>query len=1311
MHEYLITERLLAVALEKAAVGADEQISRLTINIDPNSGYTPDAVRFYFEELAKNTPAAGAELLFEGAPAPQQIQLLTVEVSGKENGMMPIRTDERSSTSRSVFNNEIVREVVTIDGNEAAAHVAYKTSEVVAIYPITPASPMGELADLWSVHDDKNIWGTTPQVIEMQSEGGAAGAVHGSLQTGALTTTFTASQGLLLMIPNMYKIAGELTSTVFHIAARSLAAQGLSIFGDHSDVMAARGTGWAMLFANSVQEVMDFALIAHASTLKARVPFLHIFDGFRTSHEVSKIEKLTDDDIAALIDPDLVQAHRARGLSPDHPVMRGTAQNPDVYFQARETVNPYYAATPAIVQEMMDKFTLLTGRHYHLYDYVGAPDAERVIVIMGSGAEAVEETVNYLRKQGEKVGLLKVRLYRPFASELFVAALPTTVKTIAVLDRTKEPGSAGEPLYQDVVTAISESIASGTAPFVQMPKIVGGRYGLSSKEFTPAMIKGIFTELTNERPKNHFTVGIIDDVSHTSLAYDPTFDLEPAETVRAIFWGLGADGTVSANKNSIKIIGEETDNYAQGYFVYDSKKSGARTVSHLRFGSAPIRSSYLISRANLVAVHQFGFLQRYDVLREIMEGGVFLLNAPYSADDVWAQLPAVVQRQIIDKRLRFYVIDGDSVAQEVGMGGRINTIMQTCFFGLLNELLPKTQNGEANSLSSETAIDKIKAAIRKSYGKRGEAVVRKNFAAVDSALLHMYEVNVPSAVTSTIKLIPPVPTAAPDFVQTVTARMIAGEGDLLPVSAMPVDGTYPTGTTQWEKRNIALEVPVWDPEVCIQCGKCVLVCPHAVIRGKVVSDADLAAAPEGFLHSDARWRELPGLQYTLQVAMEDCTGCSLCVEVCPAKNKRAVGRKAINMAQQAPILEKGRADWDFFLQLPNQPMTPANGHGPEPIELHYNNVKNVQLLQPLFEFSGACAGCGETPYLKLISQLYGDRAVIANATGCSSIYGGNLPTTPWAKNAEGRGPAWSNSLFEDNAEFGLGMRLALDKQRAYVDELINRQRDLIGSDLAEALLTADQTTTTGIATQRTRVAELKAKLTGNPDGPARDLLSLADVLVDRSVWIIGGDGWAYDIGYGGLDHVMTSGRNVNILVMDTEVYSNTGGQSSKATPMAAVAKFAAGGKLTGKKDLGMLAMSYGNVYVAKIAMGASDAQTVRAIEEAEAYPGVSLVIAYSHCIAHGINMTKGMEQQALATKSGHWPLYRFDPRRKAEGKNPLQLDSKAPQIPLKEYIYNENRYTVLTQSDPAAASVLLAEAQNYVNAQWKKLEALAAEPA
>jgi pyruvate-ferredoxin/flavodoxin oxidoreductase len=1277
-------------------------------------------VRFYFEQLAIGTPAAQAELHFATDAAPQPIQLVTVEIAEPTNGSKSthqeaVQTEDRTIERTKQMTADVVREVVTIDGNEAAAHVAYKTSEVVAIYPITPASPMGELADLWSVHDDKNIWGSAPQVIEMQSEGGAAGAVHGALQTGALTTTFTASQGLLLMIPNMYKIAGELTSTVFHIAARSLAAQGLSIFGDHSDVMAARATGWAMLFANSVQEAMDMALVAHASTLEARIPFLHIFDGFRTSHEVNKIEKLTDDDIRALISNDLVQAHRARGLTPDQPVMRGTAQNPDVYFQGRETVNPYYAATPGIVQAMMDKLAARTGRQYHLFDYIGAPDAERVVILMGSGAEAVQETVDHLVAQGEKIGAVKVRLYRPFSVDHLLAALPATVKAIAVLDRTKEPGGAGEPLYQDIVTALMEGFAAGTTPFAAMPKVIGGRYGLSSKEFTPAMIAGIYAELAKPKSKNHFTIGIIDDVSHTSLAYDPAFDIEPDETVRAIFWGLGSDGTVSANKNSIKIIGEETDNEAQGYFVYDSKKSGARTVSHLRFGSKPIHSTYLIRQANLVAVHQFGFLQRYDVLREAKAGAIFLLNAPFGPDEVWAQLPTNVQQTIIDKRLRFYVIDGYSVAQEVGMGGRINTIMQTCFFGLLNQLLPAGQNGEnANRLTSETAIEKIKYAIRKSYGKRGEAVVRKNFAAVDAALAYLYQVPVPATVTSKIGMLPPVPLAAPDFIQQVTAMMIAGNGDDLPVSALPADGTYPTGTTQWEKRNIALEVPVWDPEVCIQCGKCVLVCPHAVIRSKVASEADFADAPDGFQSSKARWRELPDLLYTLQVALEDCTGCSLCVEVCPAKNKRAVGRKAINMEPQLPLLEEGRAHWDFFLELPDAPLTPANGQGPQPIELSYNNVKNVQLKQPLFEFSGACAGCGETPYLKLISQLFGDRAIIANATGCSSIYGGNLPTTPWAKNGAGRGPAWSNSLFEDNAEFGLGMRLALDKQQSYARELLVRLSDVVGAELRDAILAADQSSDAGIAAQRERIAALKAALSEINIPAARDLVSLADVLVDRSLWIVGGDGWAYDIGYGGLDHVLASGRNVNILVMDTEVYSNTGGQSSKATPLAAVAKFAAGGKATGKKDLGALAMSYGNVYVAKIAMGASDAQTVRAIQEAESYPGVSLVIAYAHCIAHGINMTKGMEQQALATKSGHWPLYRFDPRRAMPtagevAKNPLQLDSKAPSIPLRDYIYNENRYTVLTQTDPETAAELLAAGQQYVNEHWKKLEAMAAE--
>jgi pyruvate-ferredoxin/flavodoxin oxidoreductase len=1183
----------------------------------------------------------------------------------------------------------MARERVTIDGNEAAAYVAYKTTEVVAIYPITPSSAMGELADYWNAHDEKNIWGSVPEVVEMQSEGGAAGAVHGALQSGALTTTFTASQGLLLMIPNLYKIAGELTSTVFHIAARALAAQGLSIFGDHSDVMAARATGWAMFFSNSPQEVMDFALISQAATLKARVPFLHIFDGFRTSHEVSKIEKLDDADIRAMIDDDLVRAHRARGLTPDNPFIRGTAQNPDVYFQGRETVNPYYEAVPALVQEAMDQLAGLTGRQYHLFDYVGAPDAERVLVLMGSGCEAVEETVDYLVSKGEKVGAVKVRLFRPFSAKHLVAALPTTVKKIAVLDRTKEPGGAGEPLYQDVVTAVMEMMGAGEAALTQMPRIVGGRYGLASKEFTPAMIKGVFDELSKAQPKNHFTVGIVDDVTYTSLDYDPSFDLEPDDVVRAVFWGLGSDGTVSANKNSIKIIGEETPNYAQGYFVYDSKKSGARTVSHLRFGPRPIKSTYLINRANFIAIHQFGFLQTFRMLDAAVPGATVLLNAPYGPDEVWDQLPRTVQQEIIGKQLKLYTIDAYEVARELGLGIRINTIMQTCFFAI------------SGVLPSEEAIAQIKEAIRKTYGKRGEVVVRQNFAAVDATVAHLYEVKTPEQVTSAIELSSVVPVAAPEFVQNVTAKMMAGDGDMLPVSALPADGTYPSATTQWEKRNIALEVPVWDPSVCIQCGKCVLVCPHAVIRSKVVDGELLVDAPEGFLATDARWRELPGQQYTLQVAVEDCTGCSLCVEVCPAKDKRAVGRKAINMEPQLPLREQGRKHWEFFTQLPEQPHVDT---------LRFNNVKNIQLLQPLFEFSGACAGCGETPYLKLISQLFGDRAMIANATGCSSIYGGNLPTTPWAKNAEGRGPSWSNSLFEDNAEFGMGMRMTLDKQMQFALELVERLRGVIGDELADGLIHADQSDDAGVNAQRERVAAIKGILADRSEPDARDLVSLADKLVKKTVWIVGGDGWAYDIGFGGLDHVLASGRNVNVLVMDTEVYSNTGGQSSKATPLAAVAKFASGGKATGKKDLGLIAMSYGNVYVAQIAMGANDAQTVRALLEAEAYPGPSLVIAYSHCIAHGINMAKGMEQQRLASESGHWPLYRYDPRLADEGKNPFQLDSKAPKVPLRDYIYNENRYRMLNQSDPAAAEALLKEAQAFVHQRWQKYEDMAKTP-
>jgi pyruvate-ferredoxin/flavodoxin oxidoreductase len=1192
------------------------------------------------------------------------------------------------------------RQQVTIDGNEAAAYVAHKTNEVIAIYPITPSSPMGEFADQWSVEEQPNIWGTVPLVIEMQSEGGAAGAVHGALQTGSLTTTFTASQGLLLMIPNMYKIAGELTGAVFHIAARSVAAQALSIFGDHSDVMAARPAGWAMLFANSVQEVMDFALISQASTLEARVPFLHIFDGFRTSHEVMKVELLDEADIRAMIDDELVRAHRARGLSPERPVIRGTAQNPDVFFQARETVNPYYLAVPEIAQNAMDKFATLVGRQYHLFDYVGAPDAERVVVLMGSGAEAVEETVNYLTTQGEKIGVVKVRLYRPFSVEHFIAALPPTVKAIAVLDRTKEPGSAGEPLYLDVVTAISETFANGDAPFAAMPRIIGGRYGLSSKEFTPAMVKAIFDELAKPKPKNHFTIGINDDVTHTSLAYDPTFDIEPEGVVRAVFWGLGSDGTVSANKNSIKIIGEETSNFAQGYFVYDSKKAGARTISHLRFGSQPIHSTYLIEQANFVAVHQFGFLERYNTLELASEGATFLLNSPYGPTGVWERLPRPVQETIIAKKLKFYVIDAYAVAKELGLGIRINTIMQTCFFAI-SGVLPRAE-----------AIAQIKKAIRKTYGKRGEAVVQKNFEAVDMALAHMHQVDVPDRATGDKMLPPIVPLQAPDFVQQVIAKMIAGQGDSLPVSALPVDGAYPCGTTRWEKRNLALEIPVWDEELCIQCGKCVLVCPHSVIRAKVYDENALAGAPESFKSTDARWKELKGQKYSLQVAIEDCTGCRLCVEACPVKDKSQVGRRAINMAPQLPLREQERKNWDFFLTLPEVPRNDG---------LHFTNVKNVQLLQPLFEFSGACAGCGETPYLKLMSQLFGDRAIVANATGCSSIYGGNLPTTPWTCNLAGRGPAWSNSLFEDNAEFGLGMRLTLDKQAEHARELIDQLREAIGPNLAAALLNADQSNEAGINAQRQRVTQLKEKLAAlasqdiengtieNLKSKIQNLLSIADALVKKSVWIVGGDGWAYDIGFGGLDHVLASGRNVNVLVLNTEVYSNTGGQASKATGLGAVAKFASGGKRTPKKDLGLLAISYGHIYVAQIAMGANDAQTVKAFLEAEAYDGPSLIIAYSHCIAHGFDMAKGLEQQKLSSTSGHWLLYRYNPALRAEGKNPLQLDSKAPSSPLEHYYYNENRYSILRQIDPQAAGELLEQARDVVARRWRHYDWMAQE--
>jgi pyruvate-ferredoxin/flavodoxin oxidoreductase len=1181
-----------------------------------------------------------------------------------------------------------IRKKVTIDGNEAAAYSAYRASEVISIYPITPASPMGEFADEWAAKGKENIWGSVPTVIEMQSEAGAAGALHGAIQAGALCSTFTASQGLLLMIPNMYKMAGELAPGVIHVAARSVATHALSIFCDHSDVMACRATGFGMLASNGVQEAMDMALIASAASLESRLPFLHFFDGFRTSHEVAKVEELTKEDIRAMINEESVLAHRARALSPERPVLRGSAQNPDVFFQARESANPFYLACPDIVQKVMDKFARQVGRTYNLFDYVGVADAERVIVMMGSGAETAEETVNFLAKQGERVGLLKVRLYRPFSVEHFLAALPPTVKTLAVLDRTKEPGAIGDPLYLDVVSALDEAAAGGKSPFKSAPRVLAGRYGLSSKEFTPAMVKGIFDEAQKPSPKKHFTIGIIDDVTHTSLSYDPEFTTEDPDTVRAVFYGLGSDGTVGANKNSIKIIGEDTDNYAQGYFVYDSKKAGAVTVSHLRFGPRPIHSTYLISQASFVACHQFPFLERMQILKAARPGATFLLNCAFGPEEVWEHLPAPVQGEILEKKLRFFVIDADSVAQATGMGRRINTIMQTCFFAL-SGVLPR-----------EEAIAAIKRAIEKTYGKRGEAVVKKNFEAVDQSLAHLHEVKVPDKVSSQVEFRPPVAAAAPDFVQKVTARILAGEGDLLPVSALPVDGTFPTATAQWEKRDIALEIPVWDEDLCIQCGKCVLVCPHSVIRAKIFSPEALAGAPPGFKTAKPRWKEYDQLKYSLQVAPEDCTGCTLCVQVCPAKSKSEVKHKAINMEPQAPLRKQEAANWDFFLGLPE-----ANRDS-----LHLGLVKDVQLLQPLFEFSGACAGCGETPYIKLVTQLFGDRAIIANATGCSSIYGGNLPTTPYTVNAEGYGPAWSNSLFEDNAEFGLGMRLAVDKQADYARLLLQHISSKVGDELVRALLEADTSHEKGIQEQRQRIQALKEKLAGIKTPEARDLLAVADTLVKKSVWIFGGDGWAYDIGYGGLDHVLASGYNVNILVLDTEVYSNTGGQRSKATPRGAVARFAFGGKSTPKKDLALMALSYGNVYVARVAMGGSDTHTVKALQEAEAFDGPSLVVAFSHCIAHGYDMMYGLEQQKLAVQSGYWPLFRYNPALAAQGKSPLQLDSRPPSIPIEKYMYNETRFTILKNSDPKTAQELLRLAQEDVNDRWKLYERLAAAP-
>ncbi len=1183
-------------------------------------------------------------------------------------------------------NKKMDKTFKSMDGNEAVAYVAYRINEVIAIYPITPSSPMGEWADQWASEGKPNIWGTIPLVMEMQSEGGAAGAVHGALQTGALSTTFTASQGLLLMIPNMYKIAGELTPTVFHIAARSLAAQALSIFGDHSDVMATRGTGFAMLCSASVQEAMDFALISQTASLESRIPFLHFFDGFRTSHEVAKIEVLKEDVMRTMIDDQRIAEHRERALSPDHPVLRGTAQNPDVYFQARETVNPFYDVCSEITQKAMDQFAKLTGRTYRLFDYYGAPDAERVMVLMGSGCDTAHETVDYLNKKGEKVGVLKVRLYRPFDVKRFAEALPATVKAIAVLDRTKEPGSAGDPLYLDCVYAAGEAFKNGCAPFKSFPLIVGGRYGLSSKEFTPAMVKGVFDNLSSKQPKNHFTIGIHDDVTHTSLSYDPEFSIEPDSVFRALFYGLGSDGTVGANKNSIKIIGENTENYAQGYFVYDSKKAGAITVSHLRFGPDPIRSIYLVNQAKFVACHQPFFLERYDMLRYAIPGGTFLLNIAYGPDKVWKYLPSQVQEQIIRKKLKFYAIDAYKVAHDSGMGRKINTVMQVCFFAI-SGVLPK-----------DRAIQAIKDSIVKTYGRKGEEIVQMNLKAVDHTLEHLHEVKVPAEVSGGVEMIPPMPADASDFAKKVLGPMVEGKGDDLPVSVLPVDGTYPTATSQWDKRNIALEIPAWDPAVCIQCGKCAMVCPHGTIRIKAYDPQKLEGAPATFKACDAKDPEWKGLKFSIQVAPEDCTGCGLCVDVCPAKNKSETRLKAINMKPQPPLRVPERENWNFFLNLPEMDRK----------KIKVTSIRQQQVQRPLFEFSSACAGCGETPYLKLLSQLFGDRAVIANATGCSSIYGGNLPTTPWAKDAEGRGPAWCNSLFEDNAEFGLGFRLSFDKQKEFALELVQRLSGVLGEDLAKAILSAEQKTEADIHAQRERVMQIREKLKGADSVDARKLLEVADMLVKKSVWIVGGDGWAYDIGFGGLDHVLASGKNVNLLVLDTEVYSNTGGQMSKATPRAAVAKFAAAGKPTGKKDLGMIAMSYGNVYVARVAMGAKDEHTLRAFLEAEAYDGPSLIIAYSHCVAHGINMTTGMQDQKAAVETGQWLLYRYNPERVKQGQNPLALDSFAPKTPVEKYLLMENRFKMLTKSKPEEARRLFKEAQEDVNDRWSLYEYLAA---
>ncbi|MBK8257297.1 MAG: pyruvate:ferredoxin (flavodoxin) oxidoreductase [Polyangiaceae bacterium] len=1173
--------------------------------------------------------------------------------------------------------------LVTLDGNTSVADVAYRLSEVIAIYPITPSSSMGELSDEWATKHRPNLWGTVPNVTEMQSEGGAAGAVHGALQAGALSTTFTASQGLLLMIPNMFKIAGELLPFCMHVSARTIATHALSIFGDHSDVMGCRSTGFAMLCSGSVQEAHDLAAVSHMATLASRVPFLHFFDGFRTSSEVTKIACLSDSDLKSLIDEPTISAVRERALSPDHPVLRGSAQNPDTFFQAREAANLYYDACPASVKTAMDRFYKLTGRRYQLFDYSGHPEADRVIVMMGSGAETTDETVAWENARGAKLGVLKVRLFRPFSIEDFFAVLPKTVKAIAVLDRTKEPGALGEPLYQDIVTAFVQALTLGLWTG-NLPKIVGGRYGLSSKEFTPAMVRAVFAELLKEKPLHGFTVGINDDITRRSLPYDSQFDLEPDDVVRAVFWGLGADGTVGANKSSIKIIGEETDRYPQGYFVYDSKKSGAITVSHVRFGPRPIQSEYLISRASFVAVHQWGFVERYDVLEHAMPGATLLLNSPLPAEQVWDALPREMQQEIIELNIDVYTIDAVTVARGAGMGGRINTVMQTCFFALA-KIFPR-----------EEAIGYIKRSIEKTYKNKGPEVVKKNFAAVDESLSHLFKVPVPGRVTADHQRPPIVSAKAPDFVQRVTAMMLANKGDLLPVSAFPVDGTWPTGTAKWEKRNIALEIPVWDEKICIQCNKCAMVCPHAAVRVKTYDPAHLSNKPETFKTMTYKGSEFKGEGYTVQIAPEDCTGCSLCVEVCPAKDKANPRHKSLEMAPQAPIRAQESENYEFFLNLPEAKRTKVS-----------LDVKGVQLFEPLFEYSGACSGCGETPYIKLATQLFGDRSIIANATGCSSIYGGNLPTTPYTTNRDGRGPAWANSLFEDNAEFGMGIRLAVDKHQEHASELLKSLASLVGDELVAALSTAQMHDEAGISAQRERVELLKAKLRASADPVAKRLLDIADYLVKKSVWIVGGDGWAYDIGFGGLDHVLASGKDVNILVLDTEVYSNTGGQQSKSTPKGAAAKFAAAGKEGQKKDLGMLAMTYGNVYIARIAFGAKDTQTVKAFEEADSYPGPSLIIAYSHCIAHGYDMAQGLAQQKRAVDTGYWPLYRFDPRRIAEGESPLKLDSNAPKGKLVEFARNETRFRMVEQQDPARFKALADSAQNDIHVRWATYENLA----